>query len=158
MQMTAIILDITATGMLVRDESNGQEVMVFYRNPRRFNVGNRVRITYNGIMTMSVPPQITAGNIQILQARPPVLPIPPIFPPVFPSLPPFAAPMEIRAQVLRREQNFLIIRNNVNNQIMRVDTRDARFFCPGRQVTIRFSSISPGLPPRVNATDILPVC
>jgi hypothetical protein len=67
-------------------------------------------------------------------------------------------PREIRAQVLRREPNFLIVRNIANNQILRADSRDARFFCPGRQVIIRFNSISLGLPPRLDVIELIPVC
>ena len=142
MTMNAVILDITPGVLTVRNLANNETVIVNYRNTRRFNIGDRIRITYSGIATMSIPPQITASSIQLTQS-------PPIVPP---------REREMRALVLRREHNFLIVRNNAGGRILRVDTRDARFFCPGRQVIIRHGGISPGLPPRVFATEVLPVC
>ena len=142
MTMNAIITDITPGVLTVRNLANNETVVVFYSNTRRFTIGDRIRITFSGIATMSIPPQITASHIQITQSAP-------IVPPV---------QRNIRAVVVRRENNFLIVRNNANGQLLRVNTRYARFFCPGRQVTIRHSGISPGIPPRVNAIEILPVC
>lgn len=174
MQMTATILDITpGRSLLVVDEATGQQVVVNTRNTNRFSINDRIRITYNGVMTRSMPPQITANNIQILNpprpparppVRPPVAPVPPIGviprPPVSP-VPPIGilpAPREMRARVVRREPGFLIVQNNANGQVLRADTPNARFFCPGAQVIIRNNGIVPGLPPRVIATDIVPNC
>ena len=167
MQMTGTVLSIGPRTLTVRNEESGEAIVVNFNNPRAFNVGDRVRVTYTGIMTMSEPPQITATNIQLVQPpvhrpppgggpghRPPPFPLPP--PPAPPIFTPI--PREIRAQVIRRENNFLIVRNVANNQILRADTRDARFFCVGRFVTIRFNSIFPGLPPRMDVIDVLPVC
>jgi len=148
--MTGTVLSIEPRTLTVRNEETGEAVVVNFNNPRRFNVGDRVRITYNGIMTASEPPQITASNIQVIQA--PFFPRPPS-PPVFTPI-----PREIRAQIIRREHNFLIVRNTANNQILRADTRDARFFCPGRFVTITFNHIIPGLPPRMDVIEVLPIC
>jgi hypothetical protein len=148
--MTGTVLSIEPRTLTVRNEETGEAVVVNFNNPRRFNVGDRVRITYNGIMTASEPPQITASNIQVIQA--PVFPRPPS-PPVFTPI-----PREIRAQIIRRENNFLIVRNTANNQILRADTRNARFFCPGRFVTITFNHITPGLPPRMDVIEVLPIC
>jgi len=182
--MTGTVLSIGPRTLTVRNEESGEAIVVNFNNPRAFNVGDRVRVTYTGIMTMSEPPQITATNIQLVQPpvhrpppgggpghRPPPFPLPPPpgggpghRPPPFPLPPPPAPPIftpiprEIRAQVIRRENNFLIVRNVANNQILRADTRDARFFCVGRFVTIRFNSIFPGLPPRMDVIDVLPVC
>jgi hypothetical protein len=151
--MTGTVLSIGPRTLTVRDEESGEAIVVNFNNPRAFNVGDRVRVTYTGVMTASEPPQITATNIQHAPAgpqfRPPFHPSPPVFTPI---------PREIRAQIIRRENNFLIVRNTANNQILRADTRDARFFCPGRFVTIRFNSISPGLPPRMDVIEVLPVC
>ncbi|MCL2077879.1 MAG: YobA family protein [Oscillospiraceae bacterium] len=140
MIMNATIIDISPQVLTVRNQANHEEVIVRYRNTRRFVVGDRIRITYSGIMTMSFPPQITANNIQLIAS------------------PPIIAPREMRAQVLRRESNFLIVRNNLNGQILRVDSGDARFFCPGRQVVIRHTGVIPGIPPRVNALELTPIC
>jgi len=154
MQMIATVLEVNPRSLTVRNEETGEPVIVNFNNPRRFNVGDRIRITYNGIMTLSEPPQITATNIQLLPAQPVRPPFtPPVRPPLFNPI-----PREIRAQVLRREATFLIVRNVANNQILRADTRDARFFCPGRLVTITFHSIIPGLPPRLDVIDVSPVC
>jgi hypothetical protein len=163
MQMTGTVLSLGPRTLTVRNEESGEAVVVNFNNPRAFNVGDRVRVTYTGIMTMSEPPQITATNIQRAPAQPPHRPPGDVFhpqPPVFQPQPPVFTPIprEIRAQVIRREHNFLIVRNVSNNQILRADTRDARFFCPGRFVTIRFNSIFPGIPPRMDVIEVLPVC
>lgn len=63
MTMHATVLRIQKGDLLVRDHRNAQEVIVHTRFARRFRVGDRVLIFYNGIMTMSLPPQITAGRI-----------------------------------------------------------------------------------------------
>ena len=141
MTMNAVITDITPGVLTVRNLANNETVIVNYRNTRRFAIGDRIRITFSGIATASIPPQITATNIQLTQSAP-------IVPPT----------REIRAFIIRRENTFLIVRNNANGQILRVDTRDARFFCPGRFVTITHTGITPGFPPRVNATSVLPIC
>jgi len=164
--MNAVILDISPQTLTVRNLANNETVIVNFRNTRRFTIGDRIRITYSGIATMSIPPQITASNIQLISSAPitppnrPNRPTPPFQPfPPFPINPPiFPQQREIRAFVLSRENNFLIVRNNANGQILRVDTRDARFFCPGRAAIIRHNGIMPGLPPRVIATEVLPIC
>jgi hypothetical protein len=157
--MTGTVLSLGPRTLTVRNEETGEAVVVNFNNPRAFNVGDRVRVTYTGIMTLSEPPQITATNIQRVPVpqpphhRPPGGPVfhpqPPVFTPI---------PREIRAQIMRRENNFLIVRNVANNQILRADTRDARFFCVGRFVTITFHSIFPGIPPRMDVIEVLPVC
>ena len=43
--------------------SMGRDVVVHTPCAGRFCVGDRVRIGYNGIMTMSLPPQISAECI-----------------------------------------------------------------------------------------------
>ncbi|MCL2019408.1 MAG: YobA family protein [Oscillospiraceae bacterium] len=165
MQMIATVIAVNPRSLTVRNEESGETVIVNLNNPRRFNVGNRVRITYNGIMTMSMPPQITAINIQPLPVPPsrPTFPgSPPIFPvipPAFPITPPFAPPpRQMRVRVVRREHGFLIVQNTANNQILRADTPNARFFCPGNLAVIRFNQIIPALPPRIDLIDINPVC
>jgi len=157
MQMTAVVINTNQQGMLVRNEANNENVRVIYRNSRRFGPGDRVRITYSGVITLSIPPQITATNVQLLGTapRPPFVAMPPLF---NPPRPPLFIPREMRVTVLRTEQGFLIVRNNANNQILRVDTPDARFFCPGRQAVVRFNTIIPGLPPRVDLVEIMPLC
>ena len=63
MTMTATVLNVRQDGLLVRNQRTGQEVQVHTRLARRFRRGDRVLIVYNGIMTMSLPPQITATRI-----------------------------------------------------------------------------------------------
>jgi len=153
MQITGNIIDIIINqGILIRDESNEQEVMVSVRNTNRYKIGDKCNVIYNGYMTKSIPPQITASNIRIL--RPPVIPLPPIGN----IRPPFPQVREMRARVVRRESNFLIVQNNAGNQVFRIDTNNARFFCTGTQVIIRHRGIAPGQPPRINLVDIFPNC
>ena len=162
--ITGTITDvIIRRGILIRDEDNEQEIMVNVRNTNRFKIGDRCSIAYDGHVIKSVPPQVNASNIQIL--RPPFIPVPPIGnirPPVGNIRPPIGnirPPVrEMRARVVRRESNFLIVQNNADNQVLRIDTNNARFFCPGTQVTIYHRGTTPGQPPRINLVDILPNC
>ncbi len=69
--MLATVLAVREGSLLVRDAKTGQEVVVNTRNARDFCVGDSVGIFYNGIMTRSLPPQITAFRIQRLFPRRP---------------------------------------------------------------------------------------
>ena len=78
MIMIATVVRQTPQGILVTDISNGDQVQVNLSGPARFAPGDRVRITYNGVMTRSIPPQITAESIQnINNTLPPMNPLPP---------------------------------------------------------------------------------
>lgn len=56
--------------VLVTDNSNGQEVLVNTNNSTsNLNAGDQVRIVYDGIMTASIPPQISAQSICVLRMR-----------------------------------------------------------------------------------------
>ncbi|MCL2053915.1 MAG: hypothetical protein FWG90_05685 [Oscillospiraceae bacterium] len=99
MIMIATVLRVFPQHLLVRDISTGQAVQVNFRGASRFSEADRVRITYNGVMTRSVPPQITATNIQRISA-PPVT-VAPVFPPSLgapsrPGTPPPPPPMPPR--------------------------------------------------------------
>ena len=63
MIMCATILEVQRDRLLVRDNSTSQIVAVNTRFACNFRVNNRVKIFYNGIMTMSIPPQINAIRI-----------------------------------------------------------------------------------------------
>ena len=54
--------------VLVTDYSNGQEVLVNTNNSTgNLNAGDQVRVIYDGIMTSSIPPQISAQSICVLR-------------------------------------------------------------------------------------------
>lgn len=93
MTMTATVLRVNPGSLLVRNEANGEEVLVNTRSANRFSPGDRVRITHRGQMTFSIPPQITATSIQRLGGAP--------APPPRPT-PPQSALSEMRAIVLQR--------------------------------------------------------
>lgn len=61
--MRATVLQCEENRLLVRDHFTGQEVLVNTPRAHCFSVGDRVRILHTGIMTMSLPPQITAIRI-----------------------------------------------------------------------------------------------
>ena len=63
MIMTATVIRVDSGGLLVRDMSTGQQVYVHTNMARQFRVGDVVRIRYNGIMTRSIPPQISAQSM-----------------------------------------------------------------------------------------------
>lgn len=63
MTMQAIVIRIQTGNLLVFDESMSQTVIVHTTGACRFSVGDCVCIRYSGVMTASIPPQITATSI-----------------------------------------------------------------------------------------------
>ena len=61
--MKARVLQVRDCDLLVCDCCNRQEVLVHTPVACRFQVGDQICIRYNGIMTMSLPPQISATDI-----------------------------------------------------------------------------------------------
>ena len=64
MLMVAVVRQVRPHNLLVQDLSTFQEVLVHTRSAQCFHPGDRVRIWYDGTMTQSLPPQITALNIR----------------------------------------------------------------------------------------------
>ncbi len=64
MTMCAVILEISDRRLLVRDSQTDQEIAVNTRCNCNFRVGDRIIIVYNGAMTRSIPPQISAIRIR----------------------------------------------------------------------------------------------
>ena len=65
--MTATVLQAWGNQVLVRDNSNNQEVLVHTNySTSNLSAGTQVRIVYNGVMTASIPPQINAQSICVL--------------------------------------------------------------------------------------------
>ena len=62
--MKACILQANDCDLLVRDCNTKQEVVVHSDHACHFCVGDTVCIVYNGVMTLSIPPQISAMNIR----------------------------------------------------------------------------------------------
>lgn len=63
MTMYAIIVGTERDRLIVFDFDTRQRVIVNTPIARQFRTGNIVRIQYNGVMTASIPPQISAFNI-----------------------------------------------------------------------------------------------
>ena len=61
--MKARVLQVRDCDLLVFDCCNRQEVLVHTPDACRFQVGDQICIRYSGIMTMSLPPQISATDI-----------------------------------------------------------------------------------------------
>lgn len=73
MTLLATVLSVQPDSLLVWDHASRQRIRVNTRHARRFRRGDLVRIWYNGIMTFSIPPQISATRIvpvSRFQARP----------------------------------------------------------------------------------------
>ena len=66
MTMQATVQRVECNNLLVFDHAMSQNVVVHTPDACRFRVGNFVCIEYNGIMTRSIPPQITAKNISVI--------------------------------------------------------------------------------------------
>lgn len=54
--MQATVLQVGSGQLLVQDQSTSQQVLVNTSIAGCFAVGNQVFITYNGVMTASIPP------------------------------------------------------------------------------------------------------
>ncbi|MDE5753117.1 MAG: hypothetical protein K2H89_01020 [Oscillospiraceae bacterium] len=67
--MTGVILEINENQILIRDEATNQEVAVNTCCVCNLAVNDRVSILYSGMMTMSIPPQISARRITRLNCR-----------------------------------------------------------------------------------------
>lgn len=66
--MLATVVRAWGSQVLVTDNSNGQEVLVNTEySTGNLNAGDQVRIVYNGVMTASLPPQISAQSICVLR-------------------------------------------------------------------------------------------
>lgn len=63
MVMCATVLEVNNDNLLVRDNKTEQDVIVNTSCVCRINVNDRVKIVYNGIMTNSLPPQISSSRI-----------------------------------------------------------------------------------------------
>lgn len=62
--LATVVQSWNTTQVLVTDNSNGQEVLVNTNyNTGNLAAGDQVRIVYNGVMTASLPPQISAQSI-----------------------------------------------------------------------------------------------
>lgn len=66
MLIYAQVLETGQNQILVKDCNSGQEVAVNLRNGCNFSVSDTVQIVYNGIMTMSIPPQISPMRITVI--------------------------------------------------------------------------------------------
>lgn len=145
MTIDAVVLEVYNDRLMVRDLSNNQEILVHFRNARRFSPGESIRILFNGQMTFSIPPQITAISIQRIQ--PPIVPLPP-------------ASSELRATVIQRSCDSLLVREiGTNNQFI-VDYPNSCRFRVGQRINIMYETIflnvSPA-PSRITATNITPL-
>ena len=61
--MRGRVMRIMNDDILVRDRQTGQDVLVHTDRACCFRPGDCVRIEYGGMMTMSIPPQISAERI-----------------------------------------------------------------------------------------------
>ena len=66
--MNARVLRVCRCELLVCDLCGSQEVLVHTNEACCFRPGQCVCITYNGVMTRSVPPQITADCVKPLNS------------------------------------------------------------------------------------------
>ena len=67
--MQATVCNVERNQLLVCDHATQQEVVVHTDQACCFHVGDCICIHYNGIMTASIPPQISADCIHVLRRR-----------------------------------------------------------------------------------------
>ena len=66
--MIATVFRAWGSQVVVTDNANGQEVLVnTNHSTSNLMTGEQVRIVYDGIMTASLPPQISAQSICVLR-------------------------------------------------------------------------------------------
>lgn len=66
--MIATVVRAWGSQVLVNDSANGQEVLVNTGySTSNLTAGDQVRIVYDGVMTASLPPQISAQSICVLR-------------------------------------------------------------------------------------------
>ena len=62
--MLGTVLQAWGSQVLIRDNSNGEQVLVNTNySTSNLSAGDQVRIQYDGAMTASIPPQISAMSI-----------------------------------------------------------------------------------------------
>jgi len=142
MIMFATVIQSDPDSLLVRDLSTGGEVQVNTPDANQFAPGDQVRITFSGAMTLSIPPQISATNIQRIPG----------------STPEPHPTSEIRATILQRRHNSLLVWDANNNREVIVNYPYAYHFCAGQRIVVNYDTIRLSNPPEVNATDIIPIC
>lgn len=64
--MRATVCQVLSDGLLVWDQDTCQEVIVNTTGAGNFCPGDRICIRYNGVMTASIPPQISASCISCM--------------------------------------------------------------------------------------------
>lgn len=68
--MTGTVIQAEGSQVLVQDNSTGQEVLVNTSySTSNLSAGFLVRVEYDGAMTNSIPPQISADSICIIRER-----------------------------------------------------------------------------------------
>lgn len=144
MFMTATVIRIDARGLLVRDMETGEEFFVNFSNASSFNPGDLVRITYTGTMTPSIPPQISATSVVLLNS----------------TAQPQPTYSEIRrAAILQVRRGVLLIRDpSRNNRQVTVNYPYAHHFCVGQRVNIQYETVFLNGGLTINATEVSPAC
>ena len=66
--LATVVQSWNTSQVLVTDNANGQQVLVNTSyNTGNLTAGDQVRIVYDGVMTASLPPQISADSICVLR-------------------------------------------------------------------------------------------
>lgn len=69
MVMIAVVREVRSGNLLVRDRATGQNIVVNTNQTQCIFPGDLVGILYNGVMTNSFPPQISALRIRTILSR-----------------------------------------------------------------------------------------
>lgn len=67
MFLLAMVISVQRESLLVLDLASQQRIRVIAPSPCCFRRGSLVRIQYDGVMTKSIPPQISAQSITLVQ-------------------------------------------------------------------------------------------
>lgn len=145
MVLDAIVHQVNWNSLLVREVGSNQEILVNFPNSRRFSRGDCVRIVHTGQMTMSIPPQVSAISVQVINCRPSINP-------------PSSRPSEMTVNILQTRRNELLVRDIRSNRQMIVRTPYVHHFCRGQRIIVTYDTIRMNNPPDVDAIDIRLIC
>lgn len=126
----ATVLQVNPDSLFVVD-STGQEILVYTQNAQQFIPGDFVRIIYNGAMTMSLPPQISAIFVTLVRRG-----------------------ASICGVVLSVDQGFFLMQDNDGGEI-HVNYPDTYALAPGESVCVQYNGqMTASIPPQISAISV----
>ena len=126
----ATVLEVNPDSLFVRD-TTGQEILVYTRNAQQFTPGDFVRIIYNGAMTLSLPPQISAIFVTLVRRG-----------------------ARVCGEILSIGQGNFLLADAEGGEIQ-VNFQNAFTFAPGDTVCVQYNGkMSRSIPPQITGITV----